>query len=112
MVFDHRTCCLFATLKKSSIHRTLYVPSAFKPAAQLASAGVDPCPPSVPDPTYRVFTGPVTDKLPEQPPPPMPCVLPFQAPCTPPVPPSTEFTGRPTRMLMFCAAPTPCTSRP
>src|ERR1043165_6504795 len=31
----------------------------------------------------------------------MPCVLPFQAPCTPPVPPSSELSGSPTRMLMF-----------
>src|SRR3954452_22111986 len=31
----------------------------------------------------------------------MPCVLPFQAPCTPPAPPSSELSGSPTRMLMF-----------
>src|SRR6187399_1323298 len=31
----------------------------------------------------------------------MPCVRPFQAPCTPPVPPSMELSGKPTRMLMF-----------
>ena len=39
--------------------------------------------------------------LPAQPPPPMPCVLPFQAPCTPPAPPSKALSGNPTRMLMF-----------
>src|SRR3954468_16231822 len=31
----------------------------------------------------------------------MPCVLPFQAPCTPPAPPSSELSGSPTRILMF-----------
>src|SRR4030095_15508969 len=37
----------------------------------------------------------------DPPPPPTPCVLPFQAPSTPPVPPSRELSGKPTRMLMF-----------
>src|ERR1044072_7599804 len=37
----------------------------------------------------------------------MPCVRPFHAPCTPPVPPSTEFNGSPTRMLMFWSALVP-----
>src|SRR5207342_2673119 len=47
------------------------------------------------------FTGAFTARLPAQPPPPIPCVLPFQAPCTPPEPPSSELSGSPTRMLMF-----------
>src|SRR5262247_247646 len=37
----------------------------------------------------------------------MPCVLPFQAPCAPPVPPSRELSGSPTRMLMFWLALVP-----
>ena len=37
----------------------------------------------------------MTSRLPEQPPPPIPCVLPFQAPWTPPVPPSATLSGKP-----------------
>src|SRR6185295_4854655 len=37
----------------------------------------------------------------------MPCVRPFHAPCTPPTPPSSEPSGRPTRTLMFCSADSP-----
>ena len=37
----------------------------------------------------------------------MPCVRPFHAPITPPVPPSSGPSGRPTRTLMFCSADVP-----
>src|SRR5215510_14484509 len=88
---------------KSSMNCRLYVPSRFTPGSQ--SPPVWPV--SVPEPTYPVFTGPVTFKLPAHPPPPTPCVRPFHAPWMLPVPPSRELRGRPTRMLMFCSGDSP-----
>src|SRR5262245_18525893 len=88
---------------KSSMNCRLYVPSRFTPGSQ--SPPVWPV--SVPEPTYPVFTGPATFKLPAHPPPPTPCVRPFHAPWMPPVPPSKELRGRPTRMLMFCSVDLP-----
>src|SRR5215813_3174335 len=88
---------------KSSMNCRLYVPSRFTPGSQSPPLW----PVSVPEPTYPVFTGPVTIRLPAQPPPPTPCVRPFHAPWTPPVPPSSELRGRPTRMLMFCSGDSP-----
>src|SRR5262249_31629606 len=88
---------------KSSMNWKLYVPSRFTPGSQ--SPPVWPV--SVPDPTYPEFTGAVTVKFPAHPPPPTPWVRPFHAPCTPPVPPSTELSGSPTRMLMFWFAEVP-----
>src|SRR5262245_57047959 len=103
MDFDKSTCCLIALRMKSSMNCRLYVPSRFTPGSQ--SPPVWPV--SVPEPTYPVFTGPVTFKLPAHPPPPTPCVRPFHAPWMPPVPPSRELSGRPTRMLMFCSGDSP-----
>src|SRR5262245_59727187 len=88
---------------KSLMNCRLYVPSALTPGSQLPPVW----PVSFPEPTYPAFTGGLTAKLPEQPPPPIPWVLPFHAPSTPPVPPSSELSGRPTRMLMFWLALAP-----